>query len=259
MSEYTASFNIHSKALSERALAQDRDDYHFAISGVDVGRQRRHVQDGDIDPATGEKKKDKVAEAMMRTLEDWLRDENYRKAHETLTDTLRSGLNEADSLLSQIRNQISEAKDALNDMLDKAPRLPDGRRVFRFADGSVKDEEGNIIDDDFAAHIHWPDNAPTGEGYFGLRIRIEDLRTREREVLGIETDLSDIHNRANDNDNPLTPDELEIETDRADGLRDRLDEIGKTIQPREAILANGVEFDVTSSETKVIPVIKIGG
>lgn len=167
---YVDFYNVHAKALSEQALAQDRDDYYFAISGVDVGRYRKHIHNSDIDPATGEKKVDKVAEAIMRTLDDWLRDENYRKNHEILISVLDTGLTKADNVLDQIHDRMAKVEVIRQDMLDRAPRLPDGRRIFRFEDGTVKDEDGQIVDDDFVAHIQWPDNAPTGEDYFGFMV-----------------------------------------------------------------------------------------
>lgn len=265
MTDYSDSFNEHADALRLKREAQDRDDYNFAVSGVGVGRQRKHLQDGEIDPLTGEKKKDAIADALQRSLEELLLNPQYRIAHENLVSAVRDASSQADRMLDDIRIQLDEARDAINIMLSKAARLKDGRMVFKFADGRVEDENGNIIDDALTQHIIWTPDMPTGEEFRGLQDRINRLEDAEREVLGIQTEIGDINNRAHDNENPFTPDALQTQTDRVNDLRNQLEEIRTNVlettsnKVQSELSLEDAELESATASGSKLPTIKIGG
>lgn len=188
----------------------------------------------------------------------------YRAAHEKLVKAVREAVADADRLLDNIRARLSQAHTDMDELLSKAARLKDGRAVFRFADGRVEDEDGNIIDPALTAHITWTPDMPSGEAYRSQGDRIEQLEAAEREALGIQTELGEIDNRAHDNENPFAPDELPQQAGRVMDLRERLDAIDADVQSANSdnlsSEISGADADVSASlsDLKKLPKINLG-
>lgn len=249
-------YNLHAEALSAQALAQDRNDYFFAISDVDVGRYRKHIQDKDIDPITG-RKRDKVAEAMQRTLE-WLllNDPLYRQAHDDLMTAIREAQSVTETALQKVLGELEIERTAYEEMLASAARLPTGERVFRDADGNIRTFDGEVISDERAETIQWRGDEPSYEDIKAKEARIKQLEQAESELRGIETELGDIHNGANQNDAPLSVDDLHGEKDRVDDLEKRATEIELGLNTTASNIDNDVSTEVSKIESvagEVVP------
>lgn len=243
MDRYSDSFNEHADVLREMREAADRDDLNFAMSDVEVGRQRKHLPDTDIDPRTG-KKRNRHQEAIQRTL-DWLllNDPQYRLAHKNLISTVREAQHDTQTALERVVDELRDARRAMDDLLGNAAKLPDGTRVFKDKHGSVRNEDGEIIPPEFAATVEWRGDEPSYETYEAQRSRIEELESAEKELRGIENELGDIHERNTRNDDPLTIDEKRQDIDRANELGERAKEIdSKLSAPKRQ------EFDPTKRE-----------
>lgn len=254
----------YSESFRVRAATENSDDLHHAIAGREVGRQRRHIQGGDVDPITGEKRKSGSG-AVHRTLE-WLllNDPNYARLYESAASAVGDAAQTAQHVLDQILTKTEAVQADLNDVLDRAMELPDGRKVFKDKDGNVRDENGAVIDDALAAGIIWQGDEPTYEDYRALMDRAADLQSAADDVRGIQTDLGDLDNRLNNNDEPLSPDDLKAVTDRAGALVDRLKQIesGLHITPgaRDAALsAHSETLETTEHSTAAVPIVRIGG
>ena len=262
MTIHSDTFNKHAELSQALAEKLNRDDLNFAIADVDVGRIRKHLLGSEIDPLTG-RKRDRVAEAMQRTL-DWLlaNDPAYAVAHTNLMNSLRDAQVEAERVLNQLYEQLFAGQNHLEDILSNAARLPDGRAAFKYADGVMRDEDGNEIDTVLAATIEWRDSMPSGEEYDAAKERVQSIENAILEVQGIQTDLGDVYNRAMSEDNPLASTEaVEAEAETVDRLRERLEGITSSLRlNNEGHLEDNqqeplIGLDAGSATNQSIPVI----
>lgn len=227
MTEYTDLFNARSLADQMRKL--DIDDLNHAIAGVDVGRMRKHIQQSEIDPGTG--RKTSASERLARTLQ-WLllNDENYALAHKTAVTSVNDAMDAAAQALSDVRAALLQTTADIEDILNRAATLPNGRKVFRDENGNVVDQDGNAISSELAETIIWRGDEPTYEEYRAKMDSKDDLRLALNELLGIETELGGYQGELNDNDSPPTLDRLDDIKDRSDELRDRVDQIQEGLE-----------------------------
>ena len=231
VANYTDEFNEHSEALREARRHDDFVDLQDAIAGRSVGRQRRHIPDNDIDPVTGEKRKS-ISDIVRETL-DWLLLNNpeYARIHGEAMSVLQRAEGTASGALERTLDALTTARTELHDMLERAPTLPDGRKVFRDgATGHVYDAEGLRIPDDLAAGIEWPEGAADNRDYIAKKKHIQELEDAERELRGIQTELGGIRGELTNNENPPRP-------ERVKSLKDQIEELH---QQSADVLANHV-------------------
>ena len=250
-------FQSYSELFRLKAAAQDFADLQDAIANRDVGRQRRHIHDKDIEPVTGEKRKS-GSSAVQRTLE-WLllNDASYAAAHKGAMIALTDAESSVADGLAEIIEALSDQREALGEMEERAARLPDGTLVFRNADGEVVDADNNPIPDEQAAGIEWTGAEPTYEDYRSRLERIEALEHAERELRGIETELGDIRGELTDQQEPPTEDRVGELEDRATELRERAEQL----IPSAAFVAPSVEAEGFTQETisrATVPIIPVG-
>jgi len=235
-------YKSYAALFRAKAAAEDMDDYNHAVSGADVGRILKHgAASGDIDPVTG-KKRNSSQDAVQRTL-DWLlqNDAVYAQAWQQTSHLLSDVANEADLLLVRLHNERNALTDQIDNAIDRAATLPDGRKVFRDKDGNVVDADGNQIENDFVEGIIWRGDEPTFEEYLALTDRLARLDNAIRDVQGIETELGDMRNDLEDQDAPPSQNELDDFKDRADEMRDRLQDIQSDVELRQTVKLGSVK------------------
>ncbi|MGH1399095.1 MAG: hypothetical protein ACRBCT_07770, partial [Alphaproteobacteria bacterium] len=221
----TKDYQHYSEVFRRAASQQDLDDYNNAISGADVGRIHRHGARAEIDPLTGERK-GSAAQRAARTL-DWLlaNDATYAQAHAAATQGVADTINQADAVLEQLIDARAKAKAALEDILDRSPTLPDGRKVFKDDNGTVRDINGNPIDDDLAATIEWQGNEPSYNSYIAQRDRVTQIDAHIDETRDIEAKLGGFQIELADQEDPAPQDRIAQITEHKDTFSDRLSEI----------------------------------
>ncbi|MEO1189600.1 MAG: hypothetical protein AAFW60_11055 [Pseudomonadota bacterium] len=235
MNRFTDDFNAHSEALRKRDEAADRDDLNFAMTGVEVGRIRKHLPKSDINPATG-KKRNRAAEAVQRTL-DWLllNDPAYARLHASALSGVRSASGKADDALDRALSMLEHEQDLMDELLASAAQLPDGTRVFRDKAGNIRREDGSLVDEELAATIEWRGDEPTYEAYRAQKERINNVHDAVNELRGIQSTLGDYQNELHVNDTPPTQDRLQtIEQDGRD-LKKRIGEIDARVTQSKQI------------------------
>lgn len=257
MTDFTDGFNEHSKALKAKAAALDREDYLAPESGTIAGRTRNHITKTDIDPATGKKRKT-ASDLFQETLE-WLLLNNpaYKLAHQNLMTAIRDTQDAAQTALDNVMSALASKRAMMDKLLSTAAKLPDGRYVFKDKDGNVRDEDGEIIAPELAATIKWTGHEPGYEYYHSYKRDIEALEQAEQELRGIETELGEMHNNANSNAAPRTPEELYADTNRSGTLKERIDEIEAGLQGHvKPTIENTINPVVSSDQiTVAIPVM----
>jgi len=232
------------------------DDLQDAMANRDTGRQRKHIHGKDIDPLTGKRKS--VADQVRETLE-WLllTNQAYAQAHQAAMTSLRSAETTVTNALDRLLANLEKEQAILDDMLSRAPTLPDGRKVFRDKQGNVKTLDGEIIDDELAASIQWHGDEPSLEETDQQNQRVSGLKDAANELRGIETELGGIRGELTNNEKPPTQKRVGELKERIEGLTSRTQKLasdydaGKSYQKTPEVARD--------ADTKIIiPSVKIG-
>ena len=193
--------------LNNRKL-RDFADLQNEIAGRDTGRIARFLT---ADRGGSDPEKKKRAERRFRdALEALLAtDPEYRALYIELGEKLGDAETNADETIAALQDRLASLNDAITNTLDRAARLPDGRRVFRYADGHVEDEFGNAVSPELAEGIQWPPKAPSAEEYFALLKARDDMQALLAAWLEYRNEtLGTIRDRYDDHDRPMDKDDL---------------------------------------------------
>jgi hypothetical protein len=171
----------------------------------------------------------------------WLlvHDITYREAREAAQAAVLSVANRAAAMLQRAL-EAAEANDtALDQLMARAAMLPDGRKVFRTETGAVVDENGQAVDDDLAATVLWPEDAPDYAALKALQDQGAELDGVISNLRGIEVQIGGLQD-ALDNDDPAADvDDLRDIKTEANDIDRRLDDI-------ETVLSSEVKFEGAS-------------
>jgi hypothetical protein len=193
-------------SAAELKRAQDFDDSQNELAGRDAGRISRFFNDSRRDSIAERQRKNADTVQFLTNLQILMQDPEYAALYKDVTDLLSRAEVATDKALMR-------AEAALEDILDKAARLPDGGKVFMDKDGQVRSENGAIVDVAIAEGIVWPEDAPSYEDYTRTRQRIDEVREYQVGVLGHARE------RLSDEENPAQKDELEsIQNDIQNGI-----------------------------------------
>jgi hypothetical protein len=162
------------------------------------------------DPRAMSSAKKKAKERAYRDLlDELLQDPEYKALYIELGDTLGTAERDADLAIETVQRQMQLAEQAIRDMQTSAPKGPDGKPVFRYADGRVVNADGEDLPPEIAEGIQWPDDAPSARHYFAakrqrddLAVHLDNLHTYRNDVLG------DIRDRYDDRENPMSEDDM---------------------------------------------------
>lgn len=142
---------------------QDFDDLQRELAGVNGGRMRRFFREGEgpLSNTPGRRGKDSAAETLLLAR---LADPGYRFAWERAGRELDAADTAARAALIEARRREAQAREDLEDIRNRAAKLPDGRSVFLTQDGSAAyDENGNRLTVEQMAQVQWRDGQPTWE------------------------------------------------------------------------------------------------
>jgi hypothetical protein len=260
---YSDSFNEHAERLREERGQDDFDNLQHSLSGLETGQQTRHGLSKDTSSSIFGDKRKSITEQIRETLE-WLLLNNpqYKLAHESFMNSVHEAQHITQTALERVIAQLANERIVLDELLDSAAKLPDGTKVFKDKNGVVKNQDGEDVSAELAATIQWTGNEPSYEAYQAQTQRIEQLEARENELRGIETELGEIHERGNTNSVPMSEEDLNSETKRANALKERVNEIElETFSklPLQNKLHSDVEtLETVSRETTAVPIVKIG-
>lgn len=218
------------KVFAAAAYAEDVEDYKLAHSGAEIpGRAGKYFSTFVFDPLTGsyKTKAEKQAEETARSLR-WLmaNDPEFAQAMTSAKQVFVDVLDKAATIIDQLSGVQTRLLDDRADLRSKAPTLEDGRRVYRDAQGRVRDEDGNIIPSALAAHIEWQGHEPNYEEYRALQDQLDSVKAAIDQARGIETEAGRLQG---DLTNPDTPpqsaEEVREIEDQGRDLQRHLEEI----------------------------------
>lgn len=234
--------------MNARSDAQRHDDYNNEMAGRDVGRIARFLPETAATGTAGDKRKAEREQAMNRLQLLLLNDPAYAAQYRETQEALQSAQTRLDAMMDQVQVLLAEAHTALQDTLDRAARLEDGRRVFRDKNGNVTFEDGTDVDEVLAASVVWRGDEPTLKEVNARKSRVSGL---DELILDIQTGqawIGDIQIRMQDESDPVTTDEMvgfkeEVETVVSD-LDDQLAQEKAKAAPGPSVIERG--SDVTT-------------
>ena len=189
---------------------RDFDDQQHELAGREVGRQSRFLSEGG-GAARGARRKGGDARSHLSALERLLQnDPAYAALYHDTMDLLTCAERATESALESAEHALSEAEEALQGILEKANKLPDGGAVFKDAHGNIRTEDGRLVEAHELEGQDWHDGAPSYEDYLAqkktrdeARNTVDDLRHYQVHVLGNARD------RMSDPANPPSKEEME--------------------------------------------------
>lgn len=186
--------------LDERRR-RDHDDLQNESAGRETGRMTRFLTNPEQDPKEIRKKRaEKATRSLLQTM---LLDPLYRARFAAATEALVEASEATERVLSALRAEIDAATQALQEIESTAARLPDGTRVFRDANGTIRRADGSIVEDALAETILWTGDEPDYETVTQQRHRLETLQAEEESVLSFQNEVvGPAQDALNDPDNP---------------------------------------------------------
>ncbi|MEL6201916.1 MAG: hypothetical protein AAFR39_06105 [Pseudomonadota bacterium] len=204
---------------------RDFDDLQHEISGADVGRIRRFLRPEDDRSPDGKRKK-REKERLRQALADLMRDPEYARVYMKLGNDLRQAETQADAALAALRADVEHMDHKIAEMEADAARRPDGRLVFRDAEGRVLYADGSTVPPEIAEGIQWPAEAPSAEEYFAALGQRQSFMDQLREWDLYRNDvLGGLRNRYDSEDDPMSKNELDAALDDIVTLRPELSTI----------------------------------
>lgn len=205
--------------LRRQEAARDADTeldaYNAELSGTLSGYRSKHLPEDHAGRAGASERRAAKDRAQMNALEVLLAtDPMYRAAYERTFSTLQSAEQRTEAALDETGAALEQTTAEIEDMLARANMLPDGRRIYRDANGDVLTEDGQKIDGPELEGVVWREDAPSYEQIRAKRERIDELAERIEALRRYHTDvLGSVRDRLEDTENPPTAEELE-EIDR---------------------------------------------
>ena len=203
---------------------QDFVDLQTAIAGLDVGRIPKFLSPEDTKTLVGRRRKEE-RERIHRTLQDLLLNEIYANAHDAANTVIKETFRFADDVLQRLLEQREEIAQAITNALKDAPMLPDGRKVFRDANGLVWDENIEFVEPEIAAGVQWTGNEPSYEYYQSLLQAEAKTTIAIQRAQGLQAQLGDLHTELNHDDAPPTLGEIEEIEGHAQDIKNQLEEL----------------------------------
>lgn len=187
----------------------------------------------------------------------------YRETQERLLTTFAIDTRAAKLALSDIDRRMAELARERAEMLARAPKLEDGRAVFRGADGSLYAEDGEKLSDDAAARFAAEHGAELEHGaswqkYQG-NLDDRDAFERERaEIIEWQTRRDEWRRKVESGE--MTQEEMEeLELQYEESIPDRVrahrEEAAATINPAELEAATAPLAQPVAAPLADLPVL----
>lgn len=191
----------------EARRKQDFDDLQNESAGRVTGRMRRFLTREER--VLEARRKEKIRQDMRTLLQIALEDPGYLAAYDRVADALMQAQTAIDQILMGISLAISDAQQELDELEHRAAHLPDGTRVYRDANGTVRRADGSVVDDTLSDTILWSGDEPGFEEFQTTSTRLEQLEADRQDVLDYQNNIvGPAQAQMEDPDNPPSLDAL---------------------------------------------------
>lgn len=240
---YTEEFNTITEFANEKRKAQDLEDLNHERVGADVGRISRFLGSDAHNIINGERKDRKGIDP----LELALLSAEYMQAFENADLGIRGAQQKGDKVRAKLDEAIEQLQREIDETLEDAVTMPDGRKAFMNEHGEAFTEDGERVDQAIVDGIDWA-------GRPSLEKREDQLRRMAKlhELSGQEQRLSfrlgELHNELHD-DKP-SQDRVDEIRKEADAIFDQYGEMNVTIGK---LTQSHTEPEITSQTTIITP------
>lgn len=198
---------------------RDLIDLQNESAGRETGRAKRFLTSDHPDTLDAkEREKERRFTALMRRLLDPDYARLYSEAAETIT--------RADDAAARAARRIAQASTLAEERLEQlrasAAELPDGRKVFKAADGRIYAEDGSDVSALRDKIKGLTERSPSWEAFTDAKRSAYDIEQQRREVEEYRQDVIDpAKERLSDQDNPPSEEELQ---EIMDGIEEKMPE-----------------------------------
>ncbi len=174
----------------------DLEDYQNELAGRSTDKERRFFTGEDHRSDGGQRRgKDAQDTATLTALQIAMQNAEYAAAYQGFWDAY-------DRAQGALDEAILDNADKLERLEAGAARLDDGTMILMRPDGSAETRDGRIIPASALVGVTIPENATTADEYRAALRRAVELARIQTEVLDPAAE------RASDQDNPMSIDEL---------------------------------------------------
>lgn len=219
MAEINDEFDEKARATADEHRKMEFEDLQRELMGIEGPREARFL-DADLrDSRDINKRGEKDAQRMSRLQLLLLQDPAYAALYNETFDKLRDAERAAEIALASAILTRDAAERSLQEMLDRAPRLPDGTRVFRDAQGQVWTQDGQLVDAAVADGIEWRGNEFSYEQYLAQKDTLQSAQDHIQALTHYQINvLGRVRDRMSHEKNPASKDDMESFQRDMDGL-----------------------------------------
>lgn len=210
MAEINDEFDEKARAAADEHKKMEFEDLQRELMGIEGPREARFL-DADIrDSRDINKRGEKDAQRISRLQLLLLQDPAYAALYNETFDKLRDAERAAEIALASAILTRDAVQRFLQEMLDRAPRLPDGTHVFRDAQGQVWTEDGQLVDPALAEGIEWRGNEFSYEQYLAQKDTLQSVEDHIQALTHYQINvLGHVRDRMTDEKNPASKEDME--------------------------------------------------
>lgn len=199
------------EAFAEAQRREDEKDFHDEMAGRDTYKIARFLSaEHREDRREHRSSQARRADGMSRLQTLLASNAAYAKTYNDTFDALRAAEAATERAIAKMEAARDQAQQDLAEMMGRAPRLADGRRVFKDQYGKFWDQNGGQVSADEGATIEWRGDEATQEEFAAQEKRYIDLYNGVNELRGYQVDtLGRARDRMTDQENPPKAEELE--------------------------------------------------
>ena len=192
----------------ERRLEQDFADQQNEVAGREVGRIARFLPEstGKRQAESRRRKREQERQTLWMLLAS---NPVYAEVYHRVEDKLQTAQIATAGALGDVDETLVRTAADLEELMKRAPRLPDGRAVFRDAAGNLLTEDGRLVTPEKRATLQWHEDMPDWESYQARKRAYEQAQVQRDALLRYQFEILDpAFDRLHDQDNPPSMDEL---------------------------------------------------
>jgi len=223
--ELTSNWEIE----AARTREDDRRDYERELAGIDIGREARFhgtefVEERRQGRGGASSAQRSAQQQYASRLQAMLaNDRAYREAHERAMASFTNAGNAIDRAIEAGESALKKVSREIDDYLVSTARLNDGRYVMIDVDGTYRDDTGEPISTEDLAEVDGQTIKPF-KPYQALTERKSDVERDLAELRGWSVEVGDMHNKAIDDENPASRENLDDMVERAERYQRQADD-----------------------------------
>jgi hypothetical protein len=244
-------FELRARQEAQARRWEAFEDLQRELGGVQVLKEYRFLNPERrerVDPARREASWREWTSALLLLL---LTNPAYAALYEDVFAKLRAAEDAAERALSLEAEARDAAGRAVEDLRERAQRLPDGTVVFKDKDSAVWTEHGGRVSSGEAAALRWRGDEPSYEGFMAATDKAREAQAALDELRGVQVEIGGYRHELTDEDHPPSEERLEEIGKDVQGLRAKIERNISTVKGLETPTAIPPEALIPVSFTAI--------